>query len=150
MQTRTLDVPCPTRRASTQALGKETIQTRSSLLMRLLMGLCTVLVFGHTFALEDAIASHACSLEATMNSVTLLNGLKALEDAIASHACSLKRASVWPLAFYSVVHSLLLFALSMTPQHAPLAVVCVLKDPKATIASSNHELCHHADDVTQH
>jgi hypothetical protein len=47
-----------------------------------------VRVFRQKFALEDAIASYACSLEATMNSVTLLNGLKALEDAIASHACS--------------------------------------------------------------
>jgi hypothetical protein len=49
----------------------------------------TVRVFRQIFALEAAIASHTCSLEATMNSVTLLNGLKALEAAIASHTCSL-------------------------------------------------------------
>jgi hypothetical protein len=32
--------------------------------------LCTVRVIGQEFALEDAIGSHACSLDAIMNSVT--------------------------------------------------------------------------------
>jgi hypothetical protein len=48
--------------------------------------------FRQGFALDDEIAidSHAWSLEAIMNSVTLLNGLKALEDAIDSPAYSLE------------------------------------------------------------
>jgi hypothetical protein len=56
--------------------------------------------------LPRGIDSHACSLEATMNSVTLLNGLKALEDAIDSHACSLEALPcVWPMSFLSGIHS---------------------------------------------